>query len=121
MPLRWNIAHKSDLVSLHSEGVVRLGDMAAYLQALDSDGAFACRKLFDARLGSSEMSESDALSYAGMVRGYATLSQFGPCAVVASDDSVVAHKPFITQLMLTKRPLGIFRDMGDAQYWLGFQ
>jgi hypothetical protein len=92
MPLRWNIAHKSDLVSLHSEGVVRLGDMVAYLQALESDGAFACRKLFDARLG--------------------------PCAVVASDDSVVAHKPFITQLMLTKRPLGIFRDIGDAEHWM---
>jgi hypothetical protein len=121
MPLRWDIARKKHLVRLHSEGVVRLEDMRAYLQALDSDGAFPCRKLFDARVGSSEMNESDALSYAGMVSGYATLSQFGPCAIVASDDSIAAHRPFIVQLMLTKRPLGIFRDMGDAQYWLGFQ
>jgi hypothetical protein len=121
MPLRWNIAPNWLLVSLRSDGVVRLEDMAAYLQALDSEGAFACRKLFDARLGSTEMNESDALSYAGMASGYATQSLFGPCAVVASDDSIVAHRPFITQLMPTKRPLGIFRDMGDAERWLGLQ
>jgi hypothetical protein len=119
MPLHWKIARKKRLVRLHSEGVVRLEDMRAYLDALAFGRAFRYRKLFDARLGSSQMSESDALSYAGMVSGYATVSPFGPCAVVASDDSVVAHRPFITQLMLGKRPLGIFRDMGDAERWLG--
>jgi hypothetical protein len=121
MPLRWNIARKKQMVSLHSEGIVRLEDMAAYLQALDSNHAFACRKLFDARLGFTEWNESEALSYAGMVSGYASRSRFGPCAVVATDESVTAHRPLITQLILTKRPFGIFRYMGDAVHWLQLQ
>lgn len=118
MPLQWNIFPVKRLVNLQSDGALRFSDLEAYLQALASESAFPYRKLFDARLGSTEMNESDVLSYAGMVSGYATLWQFGPCAVVAGGASVVAHRPLITQLLLTNRPLRVFSKVADAEQWL---
>ena len=118
MPLHWNISRRQRLVKMHADGAVRLSDLEGFLHALASKNAFAYPKLFDARHGFTGMSESDVPTYAGMVSGYATLSGFGPCAVIASRDSITSHRPLITQLMLGKRPLGIFSDMDDAERWI---
>jgi hypothetical protein len=118
MPLHWNISRRQRLVSVQAEGAVSLSDLEAFLYALASEKAFAYPKLFDAQHGFTGMSESDVLTYAGMVSGFATLSRFGPCAVIASRDSITSHRPLITQLMLGKRPLGIFSDMDDAERWI---
>ena len=116
--LHWNISRRHRLVSMQAEGAVSLSDLEAFLHALASESAFAYPKLFDAQYGFTGMSESDVPIYAGMVSAFATLSRFGPCAVIASRDSIASHRPLITQLMLGKRPLGIFRDMGDAERWI---
>ena len=121
MALHWDISRRQRLMSMQAEGAVSLSDLEAFLHALASKNAFAYPKLFDAQHGFTGMLESDVSVYAGMVSGFATLSRFGPCAVIASRDSINSHRPLITQLMLGKRPLGIFRDMGDAKRWLGPQ
>ena len=118
MALHWNISRRQRLVSMQAEGAVLLSDLETFLHALASGNAFAYPKLFDARHGSTGMSEKDVPTYAGMVSGFATLSRFGPCAVIASRDSITSHRPLITQLMLGKRPLGIFSDMDDAERWI---
>ena len=118
MALHWNISRRHRLVSMQAKGAVRLLDLEAFLHALASENAFAYPKLFDAQDGFTGMSESDVPTYAGMVSGFATLSRFGPCAVIASRDSIASHRPLITQLMLGKRPLGIFGDMADAERWI---
>ncbi|WIM10039.1 MAG: hypothetical protein OJF58_000992 [Enhydrobacter sp.] len=103
---------------MQAEGAVSLSDLEAFLHALASKNALAYPKLFDAQRGFTGMSESDVPVYAGMVSGFATLSRFGPCAVIATRDSITSHRPLIMQLMLGKRPLGIFSDMGDAERWI---
>ena len=118
MALHWNISRRHRLVSMQAKGAVRLSDLEAFLHALASENAFAYPKLFDAQHGFTGMSESDVPTYAGMVSGFAMLSRFGPCAVIASRDSIASHRPLITQLMLGKRPLGIFGDMADAERWI---
>ena len=118
MALHWNISRRQRLVSMQAEGAVRLSDLEAFLHALASENAFAYSKLFDAQRGFTGMSESDVSIYAGMVSGFATFSRFGPCAVIASRDSVALHRPLIIQLMLGKRPLGIFGEMDDAERWI---
>ena len=118
MALHWNISRRQRLVSMQAEGAVLLSDLETFLHTLASESAFAYPKLFDAQHGFTEMSESDVPTYAGMVSGFATLSRFGPCAVIASRDSIASHRPLITQLMLGKRPLGIFSDMDDAERWI---
>jgi hypothetical protein len=119
MPLSWKIIHDEQLVTLKTEGPLRLADVTAYLEGVAAGGAIGYRKLTDARDGYCDMTERELTSYLGAVAGYSTITPPGPQALVLTEASARAHEPLLRMMFLQRdRDLRMFTDMETAREWL---
>ena len=120
MPITCRILRLERLVIGVSDGVVMLKDIGDFIDAVLKAGAAPYRKIFDARRGSSGLSDADLKALAKRLNPHPNPRALGPFAVVARNDrSEIAAvlRPFAT----IDRPMRIFKDMASARRWIDHQ
>ncbi len=117
MPVRWEIDHAQQLITVIAEGNVKYTDIEAFGLASATEGALGYRKLVDFRNASAGLSEADLQGYAGMAAAYRTMSQLGPIAVVVREAGT-STDPLLMALAATPRPFMLFQEMERARQWL---
>jgi hypothetical protein len=120
MPITCQINHLDRLVIGVSEGVVTLKDIVTFIDNIVADGTQPYRKIFDARQGSSGLSQDDLKALTQRLRSGPIARPLGPFAVIAGnqgDALVQILKPFAA----VKRPMRLFKDMASARRWIDHQ
>ena len=119
MALSWTITHEDRLVFAVIEGAVTFADVERYLEDVVAKGGLTYRKLVDARQGTSQITDSEVLIYAGRVKAYSQMGRLGPLAVVAGEDKSRDHAGLLRALAANgNRPLSIFATIEQAISWL---
>ncbi len=119
MPLTWTITPSEKLVFAAIEGTITFVEVERYLEDVFANGALSFRKMIDARLGHSHLTEGELLTYAGRIKAYSQMSKLGPMAVIAGDDKSLDHASLFRALAANgNRPLSIFANMTEARAWL---
>jgi hypothetical protein len=119
MSLTWNVSHDDQLVTIILIGALTYDAVETYLVAVRAESALGYRKLFDARQGYCDLTQSQLTSYLGSVSGYSRVSPLGPYAVVVGPDRGHSMAPALRILMLERsRPFRLFFDIDKARVWL---
>lgn len=83
MPLNWKISHAEAMVEAVASGHVSLQDIERYLDDVMVSEALPYRKLFDASLASSSLTDDDMMMLGARMSAYVGLGPLGPLAIVA--------------------------------------
>jgi hypothetical protein len=120
MPITCQINHLDRLVIGVSEGVVTLQEIFTFINNVVADGTQPYRKIFDARQGTSGLSQDDLKALSQRLKSGPIARPLGPFAVIAGSQGeqlVEILRPFAE----IKRPMRIFKDMASARRWIDHQ
>lgn len=119
MPLHWKIDSRTRLLIAVADGAVGLRDVERLLDVVAGSNALGYRKLFDARLGKTQMSPTELLAIGVRLRAlHATATALGPLAFVVRDQSYGRVAPVLGILAVPKRPMRVFNAAEKARAWL---
>ncbi|MGQ0583088.1 MAG: hypothetical protein ACT4O6_14215 [Reyranella sp.] len=118
MPLHWFIDPEHALISVTAEGDVIRSEVTELLDAMDSQGAMAYRKLFDGTHGSTTMGPEDLRALGVRMREYHALGPMGPLALILPPDKADIVLPVLGLLAAADRPMRIFTGRQKARRWL---
>jgi hypothetical protein len=119
MPLRWMISQPERFVSVEAEDLVHYGDVHTFLEAVRIARAISFRKLVDVREGSTEMSQADSMSFAGMLSALSSIEPMGAKAPQLGPEGATGHAPLVMGLMMLKSPCRVFHDdLSGAHAWI---
>jgi len=120
VPIHRKISHLDQMVVGVSYGVVTLGDIGEFLDAVVKARAQRYRKLFDAIEGRSGLSDTDLQMLTARLHKQPKPRPLGPFAIVARPDReelARVLRPFAS----LERPMRMFRDIHSARRWLNHQ
>ena len=120
MPITCRILHLERLVVGVSDGVIVLKDITDFIDRVLKERALPYRKLFDARRGTSGLSDADLKVLSNRMNPHPNPKGLGPFAIVARTDRSelgAVLRPFAT----IDRPMRIFKDMPSARRWIDHQ
>ncbi|WP_425067013.1 hypothetical protein [Reyranella sp.] len=101
------------------EGKVDLGEVNAMIDAMVGANALRYRKIFDACRASTDMGEQEFLSIGARMRMlHVERNDYGPLAVVLSEDKCTQMSRVLGILAAAKRPMRVFSDVDKARKWL---
>lgn len=118
MPIRSKFDHAKKLVTSEAEGVITLQELMAYLDELVTEGAMPYAKLFNAGNEETQIGGDDLMVIAARSSAYAAFDPRGPLALVAKAESTREVMRRFMNLAGNKRPVMMFRRVGDALNWL---
>jgi len=118
MPLRWKIAPLEHMVVCVAEGVVTVDDLMAYFAALEAAGASYYRKILDATLGESGLSEADLAKLVAYARSLGFSGTPGPMAVVTGSTGKDTFAASVRAMLRPGRRMRTFRTIHEARRWL---
>jgi hypothetical protein len=119
VPLHCSILHQHRLVVVVAGGTVGYEDVQSYLDAVNAANAVGYRTLFDARQGTSQLSDRDLMTYAGTEAALASMAPLGPFALIAGETGTQAHaRLFHALAATTRREFQAFASIDDACDWL---
>ncbi len=119
MPLHWTIDPQQRLVTVVAEGDVTRAEVETYLDAIDHAGAYAYRKLFDAKHARTRMTPEEMLALGARMRAtHEEGHAMGALAAIVPDDHVEAVDRVLGILAAADRPMRLFREVGLARKWI---
>jgi hypothetical protein len=120
MPLHWTIDSRTKLLAVVADGAVDLADFDRLLDVVVGSNILGFRKLFDGRLGESQMDETKLLSVGVRLRSLHAGggSALGPLAVVVRDENYWQAARVLGILAVPKRPMRVFKEAEKARAWL---
>ena len=119
MSLTWTIDHDNQMMTCVAIGDVTRFDVDAMLDAMDSQGAMAYRKFFDASRGDTAISGYDMLALGWRMRSYhQTAGTMGPLALVIPADKMGLVSRVLGMLAVARRPMKVFIDPVAAGDWI---
>lgn len=98
MPLKWMISQPERFISVEAEDLVRYRDVHALLEAVRKARAISFRQLFDLRAGSTEMSQADSMSFAGVLSALSSIEPTGPKGLLLRRKGATGHGPLVMGL-----------------------
>jgi hypothetical protein len=123
MPVTVIVDHDQRRVFARCTGVVTCADMERHLQIRERPGEITYSGLIDCRGCETNISVAEARSLAFQIHSQRAGVNRGPTAIVADDDVMYGMaRLFATLTDVTSdgagAPVGVFRDMHDAEQWL---
>jgi hypothetical protein len=118
VPVQFEIDHSKRFVSVRAYGVVRLGEILDYFDALVLQEAMPYPKLFDAREARPDLSDDDVMTLGARVSAYAIMEPRGPIAAVATTRAAGDILQRFMNLGGAQRPMRLFSSIEEAQAWL---
>ena len=119
MSLHWIIDSRLQIFAATCEGKVDLGDVNAMIDAMVGANALRYRKIFDSSRASTCMGEREFLSIGARMRMlHVERKDYGPLAVVLSEDQCTQMSRVLGILAAAKRPMRVFSDVDKARKWL---
>jgi len=121
MPIQWTISHPTKLVVAVCKGAITRQNIEAYLDAVVVADTLTYRKIFDMTQATANLPDDDMMALGARIRAYATVSDLGPLAIVATTPDSYERAHLFAVLAEAKRPLKIFRELHLARRWLDAQ
>lgn len=122
MPLKWEISHVDQLVTITADGFLPLEEVEEYYDAMVVAGALSYARLFDASgLDDKHGSDEDFMRFGARMSAYKDVLQFGPIAFVATTPGVHALIQRCLNLAPADRPVKLFTTIEKARRWLAKQ
>ena len=119
MPVEYQIDHENQFVHARAHGVVALGEILEYFDAVTIHDAASYRKLFDAREAIPWLSDDDFMVLAARVSAYAAFEPLGAIAFVATKpEATMAFQRYANFLGGEDRPTRLFETVEHARAWL---
>lgn len=119
MPFHWTIDPEQRLVTVVAEGDVTRAEVDAYLDAVARAGAYAYRKLLDAKHASTRMTPEELLALGARMRALHEAGHpMGALAAVVPDEQLEAVGRVLGMLAAADRPMRLFHQVGPARRWL---
>lgn len=120
MPLHWTIDSRAKLLVAVAEGAIELADLHRMLDVVAGSNILDYRKLFDGRLGETQIGPTEPLAVGVRLRSLhaeagATL---GPLAFVVRDENYWQVARVLGILAVPKRPMRVFKEAEKARAWL---
>ena len=117
MPVTFAIDHERRLVHARAEGVVRVKDIEAFLDAVAVENALPYRKLFDGRGAIGRYDAADIAVLSARVNTLSHIDRRGALALVTSPRYAALADRFVV-LVSSGRPARAFLDEDEARRWL---
>ncbi|WP_428673563.1 hypothetical protein [Reyranella sp.] len=121
MPIQWTISHPTRLVVAVCKGAITRQNIEAYLDAVVVADTLTYRKIFDMTQATANLPDDDMMALGARIRAYATVSDLGPLAIVATTPDSYERAHLFAALAEAMRPLKIFRELHLARRWLDTQ
>jgi hypothetical protein len=118
LPVDFEIDHTKRFVRVKAHGVVVLGEILDYFDAIVIQDAMAYPKLFDAREARPRLSDDDVMVLGARVSAYAAFDPRGPVAAIATEPPVRDMLQRFMNLGGADRPMRLFTAVEPAMAWL---
>jgi hypothetical protein len=119
MPFHWDIDPQQRFVTAVAEGNVTRAEVDAYLDAVGQAGAYAYRKMFDARYARTRMTPEEMMALGVRMRAtHAEGHAKGALAAVLPDEHMETAGRVLGMLAAADRPMRVFRQVGPARKWI---
>jgi hypothetical protein len=121
MPIQWTISKPAKLVVAVCKEALTRKDIEGYLDAVAVADVLSYRKIFDMTQAVPSLSDADMMALGARIRAYATTSDMGPLAIVASTPESFERAHLFATLAEARRPIKIFHELHEARQWLDAQ
>jgi hypothetical protein len=121
VPINWTIDRERRTLMAVCDGIVTLGDIDDYFDAVAVAGTMSFRKIFDTSNGQSGLTEEEMMGVTARIRAYHGLGVMGALAIVFVSEHTHGLARLFGALASADRPIKIFRDLRAARRWLEAQ
>lgn len=120
MPIRFNYNSEEKILFTTAEGVISFEELQAHLNGEWLAQRVASRELVDASTASTNLTSQEAKKIVTTVLQMAREQEFGPTAIVTSDNVLFGMASMVGILSeLRGGPaIGVFRSVSEALDWL---